>query len=100
MPEHGKIVSSSHTNTFMDFKQIVFKDDKRFCVDESDNINSYVKHRGGSVITLRWMNRQMAGGGAKILGVIPSFSNLVIIDFEGKCNNLKYLDDLQTILIL
>ena len=39
-----------HIVEFMDFKQVIFKDEKCFCLDGPDNISSYVKHRGDSII--------------------------------------------------
>ena len=60
----------------MDFKQVVFTDKKRFCIDEPDNISSYIDHRNDSAIALHRGKHQMDGGYVVILG---ASSALVIL---------------------
>ena len=83
----------------LEHEKSVFTDDKHFCLDVLP-ISSYVKHRGDSFIALHQVKSQMGVGDVMILGAISSFSNLMIKVFEGKYNNPKFLDDLQTTFIL
>lgn len=79
----------------VDIYNIVFSDEKRFCLDGPDNMGSLYYKGFKSNIGPSRKKRQASGGGVMILGAITSKGSLKIKILKGRYNSEKYYNDLK-----
>ena len=72
----------------MSFSQVVFTDEKRFCLDRPDNYYSWIK---GNEYQIR-QKRHSGGGGLMIYGLMTLEGLLWIKLIEGSLNSERYQD--------